>query len=197
MQARLASLVDMKNTVFVVLLLLWVSPAHAQGFYESRSPDGDGPVQSTHRGELPVGAETDRYGRNVRSSTSRIAGSEPANSLSTPGQGDGNTAVSALPETRVGRAGETIGRVTLAGLIALDGVTTHQALARGGREVLIPSQNEVVIQSVLAAQAVGFDWALGKLGKQHPTAARNLRIVLIASRAVVVASNINQLRKAR
>lgn len=127
--------------------------------------------------------------------SSRELGFDSPCRYQTPRLGDGNSAVLAQPEKPSGPNGGVIGRFVLTGLIVADGLTTHQALKAGGREVLIPSQNEVVIQSALAAQAVGIDWLLGKVGTSHPTAARNLRIAFIASRACVVASNLHQLRK--
>lgn len=100
--------------------------------------------------------------------------------------------------TDVGRVGESIGRVTFAGVIALDGVTTHIVLARGGREALLPTQNLLVIDATLVGQAAFIDWAARKVrALGYPKAATVFQWSLIAVRGSIVASNIRQMRKGR
>ena len=76
-----------------------------------------------------------------------------------------------------------------------DAATTHYALLHGGREVLIPTQNAYVIDGVAVGEAAATSYSLMKFGKNHPRAAKVLGWSIVAARGIVVANNINQLRK--
>jgi hypothetical protein len=76
-----------------------------------------------------------------------------------------------------------------------DAATTSYALKHGGREVLIPTQNAYIIDSVVAGEGILSTRGLMKLNKTHPRAAKILGIGMIAARSFVVYSNVNQLRK--
>ena len=76
-----------------------------------------------------------------------------------------------------------------------DAATTNYALNRGGREILIPSQNVYVINGVVAGEAYLSSHSLSKFSKKHPKAAKLVGIGMIAVRSFVVYHNVEQLRK--
>ena len=86
--------------------------------------------------------------------------------------------------------------ITLALLNGADSVTTSRALAAGGREVLIPSQQPIVIGSVIVAETAVEAYGLTRLTLTHPKMANVLGWSLVAARGVVVASNLRQLHNA-
>lgn len=75
-----------------------------------------------------------------------------------------------------------------------DALSTNYALKHGGREVLIPSQNALVIDSVIGSEAALTTVGLKKFEINHPTASKILGVALVAMRGFIVYHNINQLR---
>lgn len=80
-------------------------------------------------------------------------------------------------------------------VLAADAASTHAVLARGGREVMMPSQNPYVIHGLVAGQAVGLTWGLRQAERSHPKGARIVGWTIVALRAAVVVHNVNQLRR--
>ncbi len=76
-----------------------------------------------------------------------------------------------------------------------DASTTHYALNHGGHEVMWPTQNPWLVDSLTAGQAVGVALGLGQLHHTHPKLAVGLAVMAAAIRGTVVVSNIHQLRK--
>jgi hypothetical protein len=76
-----------------------------------------------------------------------------------------------------------------------DAATTTYALNHGGREVLIPSQNIYVIDSVVSGEAWLTMKGLSRLNSKHPLAAKVLGVGMIGLRSAIVYHNVNQLRK--
>lgn len=82
--------------------------------------------------------------------------------------------------------------LTYALLCGADSATTYIALAHGGREVWLPTQNPYVIHATTAAQYAVFAWSLQDLNKQHPKLARVVGWSVAAVRGVAVAYNVRQ-----
>jgi hypothetical protein len=85
--------------------------------------------------------------------------------------------------------------LTLNILLGADAATTHGILSRGGREVLLPTQNVWAIDGIVAAEGVGMSYGLSKLAVEHPKLAKGLTWTLIGVRGAIVASNLRQLGK--
>lgn len=86
----------------------------------------------------------------------------------------------------------------LAGLLATfsgDAITTDMALARGGREVILPSQKPLVVTSIVAGEAALAYWSYKKVKPNHPKLAIVLYVTLVGARGAVTLSNIHQLNK--
>jgi hypothetical protein len=77
-----------------------------------------------------------------------------------------------------------------------DAVTTHIGLNQGAREVVMPSQNPFILDSIGVSEAAVSSLGIVWLNKhKHPKAARILGWSIIAARGFVVYHNINELRK--
>ena len=76
-----------------------------------------------------------------------------------------------------------------------DAATTSYGLKHNASEVMIPSQNVLVLDAIASGEAVSASLGLVKLNKTHPKTARILGWSLIAARGFVVIHNVNELRK--
>lgn len=74
-----------------------------------------------------------------------------------------------------------------------DAVTTNQAMAQGGRELLLPTQSRPMLVGSIAVQAAAGAVIYRVLRPQHPTLARVLAGVSIGSHGVGVVWNVRQL----
>lgn len=80
-------------------------------------------------------------------------------------------------------------------LCGADATTTHAILTRGGREVLLPTQNPWVVDGVVTGEAFAASKSLQVLSRTHPKTARIIGWSLVGLRSVVVVNNVHQLRK--
>ena len=85
--------------------------------------------------------------------------------------------------------------LTLNILMGADATTTHVMLNRGGREVLLPTQNPWAINGIVAGEATAMTFGLTTLSKEHPKLAKTLTWTLIGVRGAIVAHNVRELRK--
>lgn len=85
--------------------------------------------------------------------------------------------------------------ITLALLHGADAATTQSIINSGGHEALLPTQNVVAIDSIVAGEATTEIVALTRLRRDHPKLALALGWSLVGIRGAIVASNVRQLRK--
>lgn len=85
--------------------------------------------------------------------------------------------------------------VTLTLVNTSDIITTGVALKHGGREVVVPSQNVLVIDSVVIGENYFIQKSLISLHERHPKLANVLGWSIVVGKSIVVSSNVNQLRK--
>lgn len=77
------------------------------------------------------------------------------------------------------------------GGVGADAVSTHIALNRGGREIIL-TQSPIVNDAIIGGQAVGIAWGLEKLYKDHPKWAVGIGIVGGSLRATIAARNLRR-----
>lgn len=89
-------------------------------------------------------------------------------------------------------------RFLLIGLLVghgLDAATTDLAFARGGREVVAPSQHPAVLNLIDAGEGVFEYAAIRRFEAKHPKVARWLLAGALAGQGFAVAHNIKELRR--
>ncbi len=91
-----------------------------------------------------------------------------------------------------------MGHLLLAGYIAAfaaDATTTSIAFNRGGREVVMPTQNALVIDAVVAGEAAAGWWAYQRVNAHHPKASKVLYVGLVFAHGAAATWNARQLAK--
>lgn len=79
------------------------------------------------------------------------------------------------------------------GACSADAVTTTYALKHGGREIIIPTQNSLAINAIIAGQAAAGTISVSYIAKKgHPKTARLIGWTLVALRATAVGWNLYQ-----
>lgn len=73
--------------------------------------------------------------------------------------------------------------------------TAHIGLARGGHEVILPSQNEAIIQGSLLTEGIVGYVAYNKLKPKYPKWAQAIYVIGVSSHGVGVTFNLSQLLK--
>ncbi len=76
-----------------------------------------------------------------------------------------------------------------------DAATTSYGLKHGATEVMIPSQNVLVLDAIASGEAVSASLGLIKLNKTHPRMAKIFSWSLICARSAVVYHNANEIRR--
>ncbi len=76
---------------------------------------------------------------------------------------------------------------------AADGVSTHVALERGGREVVL-SQSSPINTAIISGEMAGGAYGLNKLYKSHPKVAVSLGIAAGVFRSGIAAHNLRVTR---
>jgi hypothetical protein len=85
--------------------------------------------------------------------------------------------------------------LSLAILAGGDCLTTDIALARGGRESWLPTQNPFILNAAVAGATTAQIIGLQQVRKTHPRLATSLAIAFIVIRGAVVIHNVRQLRR--
>lgn len=75
-----------------------------------------------------------------------------------------------------------------------DATTTHMGMARGYEERWLPASNPWVVDGMVAGQAALGTFAVRRLNRTHPRAARVLGWTLVGVRMFAVVHNVGQLR---
>lgn len=84
--------------------------------------------------------------------------------------------------------------VVLNMIYGADAATTTIIIHRGGREILLPTQNTMLCDGIVAAQAVGLSYLVHRMDKHHHKLAMTLGIEAAAIRGAIVAHNMRELQ---
>lgn len=92
-------------------------------------------------------------------------------------------------------SGLAVGLFVFNSLCVADGVQTTYGITSGvAHEAFMPTQNVVIVDTSVAAQAVTMTYAVTKLKKDHPKLAWVILVGGIAARGYAVSHNFRELR---